>query len=201
MCGSVEAVSGWRKTQALIGIGLWALTMGGSGAAYAHKPFGFGSPPAAVLAAVRHGYGISEGPGPRNLYVFVDPNCPYCHRLFEQLQGRLAPAGVRVHWLVVGFLHASSPGKAAAILGARRPLAALLRSERGFRPRIGGGLAPVPVRGRIAHELAVNDRLLAMTGDELVPTLVYRNTAGRAIIHQGIPIGPHGVRKLLSSLR
>lgn len=51
----------------------------------------------------------------------------------------------------------------------------------------------MPVRGRAARALIANNRLLGLTGPELVPTLVYRNQAGAVIIHQGVPMKPHGL--------
>ncbi len=155
-----------------------------------------GQGPHAVWRAVRHqAHGIVQGNGPRDLYIFVDPNCPFCHTLFEQLQPLIGPRHLRVHWIVTGFLHASSPGKAVAILGASRPLQALRRNEADFRRgRLhGGGIAPVPVRGRWARAVAINNRVLELTGPELVPTLVYRNRAGAIIVHEGVPMKPHGL--------
>ncbi len=154
-----------------------------------------GKSPEDVWRAIRHqAHAIVEGRGGRDLYVFVDPNCPFCHTLFEQLQPLIGPRHLTIHWIVTGFLRASSAGKAAAILGARRPLSVLRRNEAAFRRgRRGGGIAPVPVRGRAARALIANNRLLGLTGPELVPTLVYRNQAGAVIIHQGVPMKPHGL--------
>lgn len=170
--------------------------------AHAAEAFGPASPQA-VLRAVQHDrYAIPEGHGVHQLYVFVDPNCPFCHRLFERLQPLIGPHHLTVHWIVAGFLRATSAGKAVAILGAHRPLAALMRNERDFAPgKDDGGIRPVPVRGPAAHALAVNNRLLAMTGPELVPTLLYRNVAGRIVMHQGVPLAPHGLLWTIHAIR
>ena len=155
-----------------------------------------GRGPQAVWRTIRHqAHVIVQGNGRRDLYVFVDPNCPFCHTLFAQLQPLIGPRHLRIHWIVTGFLHPSSAGKAVAILGASRPLLALKRNEASFRRGRGhgGGIAPVPVRGRWARALATNNRLLELTGPELVPTLVYRNRAGAIVIHEGVPMKPHGL--------
>jgi thiol:disulfide interchange protein DsbG len=159
--------------------------------------------PQAVLRAVQHDrHAILEGHGVHQLYVFVDPNCPFCHRLFERLQPLIGPHHLTVHWIVAGFLRATSAGKAVAILGARRPLAALMHNERDFEPgKDDGGIRPAAVRGPAAHALAVNNRLLAMTGPELVPTLLYRNVAGRVVMHQGVPLAPHGLLWTIHAIR
>ncbi|WP_298140098.1 thioredoxin fold domain-containing protein [Acidiferrobacter sp.] len=189
----------WRVSCALTGL----MVFGALPVARASS-FGPWSPAHILHNAQRDPYTIREGNGSRQLYVFVDPNCPFCHRLFERLQPLIGPHHVTVHWIVTGFLRATSAGKAAAILGARRPLAALMQSERGFRPGRGGGgggIGPVAVRGRAARAVAVNTHLLAMTGFELVPTLVYRNTAGRAVMHQGVPLKPHGLLWTLRAIQ
>ncbi len=171
-------------------------------AAQASLAFGASSPQAIWQAARHQAHAVDEGHGRHALFVFVDPNCPFCHTLFEQLQPLIGPHDLTVHWVVVGILRATSAGKAAAILGARDPLAALMRSEKGFRRGGGGGaIRPVPVRGSAAAALAANDHVLAMTGPELVPTLVYRNAAGQVIVHQGVPLEPHGLLWTVDAIR
>lgn len=171
-------------------------------AARASLTFGGARAPVILRAAQSDPYGIREGHGRRQLYVIVDPNCPFCHRLFERLQPLIGAHHMTVHWIVAGFLRATSAGKAAAILGAHRPLAALRRNERSFRPgKDDGGIQPVAVRGRGARALAANNHVLALTGPELVPTLIYRNVAGKVIMHQGVPIKPHGLLWTIRAMR
>ena len=189
----------WRGPVALLAALMAPLMVASARAAMAFGP----ASPQAILRAVRHDtHAIPEGHGVHQLYVFVDPNCPFCHQLFERLQPLIGPHHLTVHWIVAGFLRATSAGKAVAILGARRPLAALMRNERHFEPgKDDGGIQPVAVRGPAARALAVNNRLLAMTGPELVPTLIYRNVAGQVVMHQGVPLAPHGLLWTIHAIR
>jgi thiol:disulfide interchange protein DsbG len=90
---------------------------------------------------------------------------------------------------VVGVLMESSPGKAASILAAPDPAAALDRNERGFSPETGYGaaiddpLADDAVMAKLKH----NVELLRLTGSEAVPTLVFHVTDGTAVIVTGAP--------------
>ncbi|WP_297362649.1 thioredoxin fold domain-containing protein [Acidiferrobacter sp.] len=195
----IGRVGAWRGRVAALA-GLAVLLMFPT--ARAASSFGTSSPLAILRAVKRDRYAITEGHGGRQLYVFVDPNCPFCHRLFQRLQPLIGPHHLTVHWIVAGFLRATSAGKAVAILGARRPLAALMQNERDFRRgKEDGGIRPAVVQGPGARGLALNNRLLAMTGPELVPTLVYRNTAGRVVMHQGVPLKPHGLFWTIRAIR
>ena len=164
--GPIGRVGAWRgRAMALAGLAVLLMLP----TARADSSFGASSPLTILRAVKRDRYAISEGRGGRQLYVFVDPNCPFCHRLFQRLQPLIGPHHLTVHWIVAGFLRATSAGKAVAILGARG--------------------------------LAANNRLLAMTGPELVPTLLYRNTAGRVVMHQGVPLKPHGLFWTIHAIR
>ncbi|MEJ2509073.1 MAG: hypothetical protein P8009_06285 [Gammaproteobacteria bacterium] len=37
---------------------------------------------ASMLADITQASWIAEGKGPHVVYVFFDPNCPYCHKLY-----------------------------------------------------------------------------------------------------------------------
>ena len=54
----------------------------------------------------------------RVIYVFSDPNCPYCHKFYEVARPWVESGKVQLRHIPVGIIKPSSPGKAAAILGA-----------------------------------------------------------------------------------
>src|SRR5262245_32108302 len=62
------------------------------------------------------------------IYVFTDPRCPYCHRLWQQIR-RLSSRPVEFRYVLVGVIAPQSGAQAAAILQAEDPLAALTRHE------------------------------------------------------------------------
>ncbi len=143
-----------------------------------------------VWARIQAARAIREGKGPRPLYIFFDPNCPFCHRLYENLQALIGPERLRVTWIPVGVLEMSSFGKAAHLLEAANPQAELARNERRFAR---GGVKPWRARARIRHALAANARLLTDAGSNGVPFLVYQGHSGR--VHS--VIGDPPVRALL----
>ncbi len=139
--------------------------------------------------ALTHTQYIAEGKQGPVVYLFLDPNCPYCHKLYDQLQEKVAKGKLRLRVVVVGFLSPSSHAKAAAILSAADPRAALAKNESGFAIRDGrpeGGIAPADPT-LVAKEAGILHRNFAfLEGKEslldsvppgvvTVPLLVYRS--------------------------
>lgn len=135
--------------------------------------------PARLWAQLKEAAMIREGHGAKDLYVFFDPDCPYCHQLYETLQPLIGPKGLGVSWLPVGILKLSSFGKAAHLLEAKNPGIALARAESGYRE--GHGLAVTPRRAtfQVGAGLVRNARLLNTAGGNGVPFLVYKDQEGR----------------------
>ena len=96
--------------------------------------------------ALSHSYYVQEGSRGSLVYLFLEPDCPYCHVLYNWLQNPVSSGKVRLRVVIVGFPNSSSSmGKAAAILGAKDPVKALKENEKGFAihndvPE--GGIAP-----------------------------------------------------------
>src|SRR3569833_500927 len=74
----------------------------------------------------------------RVVYMFTDPDCPFCNDLWKAMQKARAPE-VQIRYLLVAVIDADSKGKDVAILEAKDPAAALDKSERNFEH---GGIAP-----------------------------------------------------------
>lgn len=69
-------------------------------------------------AQVQRLSGIATQPGlsATALYVFFDPNCPYCARLWTTPLAQGLVADVPAIWVPVAYLNKTSEGKAAALL-------------------------------------------------------------------------------------
>jgi hypothetical protein len=78
--------------------------------------------PASAAATFENAPAIVEGAAGKNvkstIYVFMDPNCIFCHYAWKAFQPYEA-AGLQVHWIPMGFLKPDSAGKAAALLQAQ----------------------------------------------------------------------------------
>lgn len=139
--------------------------------------------------ALTHTQYIQEGEMGPVVYLFLDPNCPYCHELYTWLQNPVAKNEIRLRIVVVGFLvPENSQAKAAAILGAKDPRAALQKNEEDFAIVHGepmGGIAPA-APALVQKESGILQRNYAFLwgkesllpnvppGDVTVPLLVYR---------------------------
>lgn len=123
------------------------------------------------------------------LYAFTDPNCPYCHKLWMAMQPYYH-RDVQVRHIFVGIISASSPGKAAAILEARDPAAALWENEArwGTRSDGGGGIAPLAQPSATDLKiLALDQALMQDFGIPGTPALVYQDRQGKVHVVTWLP--------------
>lgn len=131
---------------------------------------------------------IAEGKGPHVVYVFFDPNCPYCHKVYENTRARVKSGKLQLRWIPVGILVATSHGKAGAILGAKDPLKAFYQNEDHYdRSAGGGGINEDLVTPAVDKKLQANADLLARTRVGAVPLMLFRTDNGTPILIQGSP--------------
>lgn len=122
----------------------------------------------------------------RIVYAFIDPNCPYCHQFWEAAR-KAYSKGLQVRYIVVGILGSSSVNKAAAILGAKDPAAALEENERGFKHH-SGAIAPVTkMPSKLHDEIAEHNRLMSQFGLDGTPGLVWKDDEGKVQTSNGLP--------------
>lgn len=161
-------------------LGIWFALSGLSQAATQSRP--------ELLRDAAKAHWIAEGHGNRVVYVIFDPNCPYCHLVYVDSQAYLKKYQFR--WVPVDILTRTSPGKAAAMLEAHDPKAALKENEDRFVRARGmlGGLKPLAhMTAATRKALDYNKKLLAKTGMEVVPTIIYLKKDGKAKVIKGAP--------------
>lgn len=145
---------------------------------------------AAMLADVRQTTWIRDGRSKRVLYVFFDPNCPYCRKVYEGLRAPVELGEVELRWIPVGILMTTSLGKAASMLEAKDPTAALHLNEQRFTTEGGsfGGIDEEPApREETLAKLAANLAFLRRSGQDAVPSLLFRTRDGRSHFVRGAP--------------
>lgn len=132
---------------------------------------------------------IAEGKGPHVIYVFFDPNCPYCHKLYLDTRDWIKEGKTELRWIPVGILTATSADKAAAMLDAKDPLQAFYDNEDHYTREAGkgGGLEGGIATPAVEKQLQVNEKLLARTGMGAVPAMLFRATDNTPILIQGSP--------------
>lgn len=141
------------------------------------------------LLMSRHLKSIALGTGPRELWIYFDPNCIFCNRLWEEMK----PYGkeVTTHWIPVGFLKKDdSLKKATGILQAKDPVRALEENEDRFARETEEGAYPIPASIDVASERAVATSTIGLgqaTGELATPTIVFRGTDGKAHSVMGMP--------------
>lgn len=145
---------------------------------------------------------IADGrQGARVIYAFTDPNCPYCNKLWSEARPWVDAGKLQLRHVMVGILTPTSAGKAAALLAAKDPVAALAAHERehagdapqpGQRPRPleGGSLKPLAaIPDAQQKQLESNARLMASLGLQATPSIVWRDENGALQVRQGVPPG------------
>ena len=148
-------------------------------------------PNAAALAAALAAdpWLVDEGSASAPLiYVYADPNCSYCNKLWNELRPYVENGRVHVRWALLAFLKTTSQGRAAAILAANNRSAALAQDETRFdHDHEEGGipeLSPVPLE--IGSALQTHDQQMNDAGGVGTPTLVIHRKDGWNISY-GMP--------------
>lgn len=114
---------------------------------------------------------------PHVLYTITDPNCPYCHRLWESALPLVEAGELQVRHVMVGTLSQDSVGKAAAILQSDDPAYAMHSHQAAFQE---GGITP-------ATEIDAGTQELLDAGREIMgigmvtgtPASFYKDADGR----------------------
>jgi thiol:disulfide interchange protein DsbG len=141
-----------------------------------------------ILKDIHQASWVRDGNSKHLIYVFFDLNCPYCNKVYDGLRPQVEKSEVELRWIPVGILTITSPGKAAALLEAKDPTAALHENEKKFSMATGslGGLAEEPVpRDETLKRLDRNLALLQRSGTDAVPSLLFRSKDGRAHFIRG----------------
>jgi len=134
----------------------------------------------------------------RVVYVFSDPNCPYCNLFWRQARPWIEAGRVQLRHVMVGMLRADSPGKAAALLAAQDPRQALGEHEAAGRESKLQAVAKIP--GAIAAQLDANLALMGEMGGEATPAIYYLDERGRLQQHKGAP-RPDSLEAIMGSAK
>lgn len=125
------------------------------------------------------------------VYIFSDPNCPYCHLMWLANQPYM-DAGLQVRHILVGFVTPSSVYKAAAILEADDPTAAFRLNEKNYRSDVpedqAGGIEPLknPDPETLAN-IEANGKLMFSLGIRGTPGIFYKDDNGEVHSIGGLP--------------
>ncbi|WP_322048616.1 thioredoxin fold domain-containing protein [Paraburkholderia sp. J67] len=148
--------------------------------------------PASAATRLQGASAIVEGASGANvkstLYVFMDPNCIFCHLVWKALQPYEA-AGLQVHWIPMGFLKPDSAGKAAALLQSKNSAALLKELETHYSEKDeSGGIAPLAhIPATTQAQIDSNMQLFQDLGFQGTPSIIYQGSGGRWADIDGVP--------------
>jgi len=142
-----------------------------------------------------------QAKAPRTVYVFTDPNCPYCNKFWSDARPWVDSGKVQLRHVIVGILTPTSPGKAAALLADKNPAQALDAYERGhaaetlkamatgrLRPLDDAGMKPLAsIPAAVQIQLDGNEKLMADLGLRATPAVVWKDDSGATQMLMGIP--------------
>jgi thiol:disulfide interchange protein DsbG len=83
----------------------------------------------------------TQSSGAPELTVFFDPNCVFCHVMWQNLNDASLAGKVHIRWVPVGILRADSMGRAASIIQGGLP--AMQSNETAFNGGSETGAAPI----------------------------------------------------------
>ncbi len=111
------------------------------------------------------------------LYAFADPNCIFCHKLWEETRDWVAQGKLQIRWAMVAFLKTSSAGRAAAILAAKDRVKANNEDQAKFNTHSEEGGVPAlkTIPKDIKAALQKHDAMMSVLQFRGTPGLIFRD--------------------------
>jgi thiol:disulfide interchange protein DsbG len=138
----------------------------------------------ATVAAQAKGFTAGPLMAANPVYVFFDPQCPHCGRLWEAslpLQKK-----IKFVWIPVGIINPSSSAQGAALLSAANPVERMSEHEASLLAGTGGISASASISADMEQAIKANTQLLNSMGAESVPFIVAQNPAnGQTVSREG----------------
>ena len=131
---------------------------------------------------------------PRIVYLFSDPNCPYCNMFWEQARPWVDSGKVQLRHIMVGIIREDSPAKSAALLAAKDPQQALHDHEKAGKASTLKALGKIPAD--VQAKLDANAQLMTELNVAATPAIFYLDENGNLQQQQGAP-SPDKLVKIL----
>lgn len=150
-----------------------------------------------LLAKLQASSWVAEGAQEpqRVAYVFTDMACPYCARLWDNMQPLIHDEDnvLQVRHIIVGLINPKrSFTQGGAVLAAPNPATALAEHEKHYDD---GGIRPLKrVPDAIRSQIQSNTGLMIGLGLQGTPALIFQDTQGRWRVAPGV-IGEADLRE------
>ncbi|PWB35746.1 thiol:disulfide interchange protein DsbG [Pseudomonas sp. SDI] len=122
---------------------------------------------------------------PRVVYMFSDPNCPYCNMVWQQARPWVESGKVQLRHIMVGIIREDSPAKSAALLASKNPQQALAQHEKAGKASTLKPLEKIPPE--VQAKLEGNQALMEELGLSATPALFYLDEQKQLQTLQGAP--------------
>ncbi|MHC6224833.1 thiol:disulfide interchange protein DsbG [Pseudomonas sp. X10] len=141
----------------------------------------------AIWAKLEKTAWIADGKAdaPRTVYLFSDPNCPYCNMFWQQARPWVESGKVQLRHIMVGIIREDSPGKSAALLASKDPVQALQQHEKAGKASTLKALDKIPEAAQA--KLDANLALMEEMGLAATPAIFYLDEQGQLQSQQGAP--------------
>lgn len=146
------------------------------------------APPSGAWNSLAKTTWVAEGSSKpaRQIYVFTDTECPYCHRLWKTMQPMLAAyPDLQVRNILVAVISEDSQPRAETILSSSNPKRAFARHQALFD---GKGLPMAKTdHPELAQKFRANATVMMSYNLRGTPAILYRTSDG--LIHRvsGVP--------------
>lgn len=142
---------------------------------------------AQTWAALEKTRWIADGSAsaPRIVYVFSDPNCPYCTMFWNQSRPWVDAGKVQLRHILVGIIREDSAAKAAALLADNNPEKALHDHEQAGKSSPLKGLQKIPAD--LQASLDANLALMQSLDASGTPAIFFHDENGKLQVQQGAP--------------
>ncbi|TCB50078.1 thiol:disulfide interchange protein DsbG [Acinetobacter sp. ANC 4779] len=122
---------------------------------------------------------------PRIVYIFSDPNCPYCHTLWQQARPWIKSGQVQLRHIQVGVIREESRGQVATLLMSKDPAATFADLNLNKAKK---SLAPsTTIPTEISEKIDFNQELMGKYGFFSTPSVVWKDSKGNFKSTQGMP--------------
>ena len=126
-----------------------------------------------IVSAESKGFTVGAMMSANPIYVFFDPQCPHCGRLWEASVPLQRKA--KFVWIPISLLNASSGPQGAALLSSADPGQSMADHEKSMLAGQGGISAASGIKPEMEQAVKKNTALFNNLGLEGVPFLIARN--------------------------
>jgi thiol:disulfide interchange protein DsbG len=143
--------------------------------------------PAVVSAKMLASKGFTIGTKGPLLAAFLDPNCIFCHKLWDMVYPLAERGVIRVKIVPVGFLKPSSIPIAATVMQSKNPEAKWVANEKNFNvgEELGGVVPDKVLNPADVAIIKSNTSLLASSGPVSTPSVAYCYK-GKVLLSHGL---------------